>query len=112
MVFRCIKAYAVFYENPIEVKRGDKILAGKFDTDWPAFRWCTGPDGREGWMPDDLLDEINGEFTANSDYSARELPLNEGAVVEGLFENGGWWWCRNSKDAQGWVPETHLEMID
>jgi hypothetical protein len=112
MIFRCIKTYTVVYENPIEVKRGDKVTAGKFDTDWPAFRWCTGPDNREGWMPDDLLDEVNGEFFANADYSARELSLSESAVVEGLSENGGWWWCRNSKGAQGWVPETHLEMID
>jgi Variant SH3 domain len=112
MVFRCIRQYTVFYENPITVKRGDTVIAGKFDTEWPTFRWCTGPDSREGWMPENLLDEQDGVFTANTDYSAAELPVNEGDVVEGIYENGGWWWCRNSKNRQGWIPETHLEMIE
>jgi len=37
------------------VRAGDPVTVGRRDTTWPEYVWCTGPDGRSGWVPAECL---------------------------------------------------------
>jgi hypothetical protein len=50
-----VAAHKASYEDPIDVRRGDRVLVGRRDDGFPGWAWCIGPDGREGWMPEVYL---------------------------------------------------------
>ena len=41
--------------KPLILKEGDHVEVGHHDTEWTAYRWCTGEDGTSGWVPLDYL---------------------------------------------------------
>ena len=71
-----IIAHVKSYADPIAAKKGDVVtLSGKTDI-WDGHRWlwAAAPDGREGWVPDGLIEAASPQ-KANRDYSAEELPV-------------------------------------
>ena len=95
-------------ENPIELEAGDPVVVGGRDDTWPQYRRCVGPDGREGWVPDDVLRETESGWVAVLPYSARELTVGAGETVEALRFMADWWWCRSAGGEEGWVPDRVL----
>lgn len=80
-------------------------LTGRRDI-WEGHQWlwAIASDGREGWIPDNLVVEDNGTTIANRDYSAIELSVGVGEFVNTGESTHGWVWCRNKSGAEGWVP--------
>ena len=100
-----LSEYTAIYADPIAVRRGDRLIIGQADTDWPAFVWCTGPDGRSGWMPAQFFEQDTAESgVALRDYSALELSVQADEHVTLVEEAGGWWWVTNATGLSGWVP--------
>lgn len=100
------------YADPIAVCKGEKFqLIGRKDVwDGHIWVWATATDGREGWVPDDLIQALDGQFVAASDYSAMELTCKAGDIVNIVREDHGWAWCRTEKNGlQGWLPLRSLE---
>ena len=97
---------------PIQVLRGDAVLLGERDVDWPEFVWTTVPGGLGGWVPASLFDRDGGAAVALEDYDARELDAEADEVVTLHRELAGWWWAENALGMQGWIPERALEMLD
>ena len=109
---RVSRAYRSAYPEPIAGKAGDALELGGRDDQWPAFVWAKAASGREGWVPDAYLEITGSSGRLTRDYVARELTLEDGAVVEVLEETGGWAWCRSDDGELGWLPLTHLASVD
>lgn len=107
-----VLAHVASYADPIRLLKGDAIvLSGRSDI-WDGHRWlwAIAPDGREGWIPDDLPIERSGWVSADRDYSAVELSCVLDETMQVVEVHHGWVWCCNGTGAQGWVPHANLEM--
>lgn len=70
--------------------------------------------GQSGsWVPAQVIEWIgDGNGRALEDYTARELDVNEGDVLNGLREVNEWRWCFKSSDRlSGWVPMVNLREV-
>ena len=107
-----LKGWAATYENPIQFKIGDRLqLTGKTAIwDGHSWVWAIGPDGREGWIPDDSFKRRNDNVSAIIDYSAQELTCAPGDLLVGVFESHGWIWCTNDRGEAGWIPRAVVEL--
>lgn len=98
------------YADPIEVAKGAVLSPTGREDLWDGHRWlwAVAEDGREGWVPDDLIAETDGRPVASREYSARELTCAAGDAVEIIRETHGWAWCRKCDGSEGWLPLRNL----
>lgn len=102
--------------TPIQITKGSKVKLGERSNsngNWPNWIYCYGLDGNgEGWTPIQII-QIEGEYgIALENYSAYELVINKGEVVEGEIELNGWIWCKKSNESiEGWLPKEKLNII-
>ena len=99
------------YSDPIVLKAGEAFdLSGRTEL-WDGHRWlwARAADGREGWIPDDLVESREGGTRARADYDALELTCRAGDRLTGLRSTHGWTWCRNAAGDCGWVPLRKLD---
>lgn len=54
--------------------RGESVEVGGTDKDDPGWFWCRALDGREGWVPEELLSGQGARAVMLQDYSAKGLP--------------------------------------
>jgi len=104
-----IAAHVASYANPIELRAGERATLTGSEDIWDGHRWlwAIAPDGRQGWVPDTLLD-THGRAIEN--YSAVEQTCKVGAELKTSHYTHGWHWCTDKTDAQGWVPSRSLEL--
>jgi hypothetical protein len=104
MLARVLKSYITKYPDPIEVRTGDQVRLGKHDTEYPGWIWATSlSTGRSGWIPEHFI-QLEGDLArVRRDYSARELDVVEGDIVEVREEQLGWALVESSH-GRGWVP--------
>jgi len=101
--------YQVEYQNPIQVKTGERVHVGQADNAYPGWLWSRATDGREGWVPVELLSRERPLATALVDYSAKELAVQIGDEVEIEEVRHGWALVRNTQGEVGWIPESHID---
>lgn len=92
-----VRLYTTQYRDPIKLRAGDAVVVGRRDEEYPAWRWCRSADGREGWVPEEIL-RLGAEgdaATATRDYDATELDVAAGEVVIVGQRRGGWVWVRS-----------------
>ena len=109
-----LAAHVASYPDPIRLRAGDSLrLSGAVDV-WDGHRWlwAIGLDGREGWIPDDLVEGAEGEAVARNDYAAIELSCAAGERLACLAERHGWALCRNAAGEEGWVPVRNLASAE
>ena len=105
---RVARDYTPQYPDPITVRAGDRVQVGRDDPEWPGWRWCTGPDGRAGWVPEQLIQSDGVAAIMLRDYTARELRVQAGMEV-GVGESmNGWVWATDAEGHPGWIPESYL----
>ena len=106
-----IEAHRPQYADPIGVSAGETVRVHREDEGYPGWWWCTASDGREGWVP---LEVLQGRVVAGArahllaDYDASDLAVTVGELVSIERETRGWAYVRNSAGRRGWVPATHL----
>ena len=108
---RAIQSYRVQYMNPLKVSEGDVVLVGREDNEYPGWRWCTAGDGRQGWVPVDLLGALATEgSTARmaADYDAMELSIESGDILVVTERRPDWIRVVTDDGRHGWVPATHV----
>lgn len=101
-------AHTASHLDPIALRPGDEVTVGRRSEEWPAFLWCTGPDGRSGWVLEEVLSSSTGGAVSVAAYDARELTVAPGEVVDAVEVAGGWSLCRGADGRSGWVPDTVL----
>ncbi|CCQ95905.1 Variant SH3 domain-containing protein [[Clostridium] ultunense Esp] len=116
MIYKVIKSHISNYPNPITIKKGTKLKIGdKYNgpENWDNWRYCYTLDNEtEGWVPEQLLSIENEYGTILEDYTAKELNVKIGEVVEGTEELNGWLWCIKIIDKdEGWLPKEKLKNI-
>jgi hypothetical protein len=96
------------------VSSSEIVNVGHEDADDRGWWWCTAADGRQGWVPVDLLapSPTEGE-TAHvlADYEATELPLHHGEALVVEQQSGEWVFARNTSGQRGWVPASHVDPL-
>ena len=102
--------YEVEYQNPIQVKAGESVEVGRADDDYPGWLWCRAADGREGWIPIELLSSRESPAIVLREYSAKELAVQPGDEVEIEDVRHGWALVRNDHGEIGWIPKSQLDM--
>lgn len=106
---RITRDYQPQYSDPLEVASGEKVRVGREDEEFPGWRWCTAPDGREGWIPVELLTSQDAEASVLEEYSARELEVRSGEEVVVVDSRHEWLLVRNDRNRRGWIPASHAE---
>lgn len=104
--------YKVEYSDPIQVASGERVNVGREDDAFPGWKWCKARDGREGWVPVELLSNEGTEAVVLDNYSARELAVQPGEEVVVEDARHGWLLVRNADGEHGWIPESHTEPYE
>ncbi|MCC5988794.1 MAG: hypothetical protein JJT95_14035 [Pararhodobacter sp.] len=114
MRYKVNESWQASYDDPIRLRAGEAVVASGRQEHWDGYLWlwARAADGREGWVPDTLLDCATGDCRTRRDYSAVELTCRAGQVLEGGEEMHGWVWCRAADGQAGWVPRRHLDRFD
>lgn len=107
---RVVRDYTAQYPDPITVRAGDRVLVGAGDPEFPGWWWCTGPDRRAGWVPEEFLRREGEAAVMLRDYTARELGVRAGAEVRVGEAISGWMWVTAADGRAGWIPETCLAL--
>jgi len=110
---RCkvIQLHRRTYKDPLIVKTGEQLAIGERDEDYPGWIWCTNKAGKSGWVPESYL-SIDGEKgQINRDYSALELTVGEGDMLDVVINESGWLLCENESGERGWVPGENVEIL-
>ncbi len=91
-------------------RRGDTVILGSRDPEFPGWIRVADRSGRSGWAPEALLDNVDGPHgTAIEDYDATELNVSPGDLLTVHRELAGWFWVCNESGACGWVPVSTTE---
>lgn len=103
-----------FYADPIRLEAGEALTLSGTAERWDGhlWLWAKAPDGREGWIPDDLVDRSASTPIARTAYSAVELSCDVGERLVVTERRHGWAWCRNAGGDEGWVPLRNLAEHD
>ena len=107
---RVISDYEVCYPNPLNLNVGDRIelFEKEVPTKWQGWNWCKNATGNEGWISESYFRRIDFGAEIIKDYSAQELSVSKDDIIELVFEDCGWAWCKK-KNKEGWVP---TEVLD
>jgi len=99
-------------QEAIELAVGEIVKVGREDKEnpgWKNWLWCTSKStGLSGWVPKQYLNICGDTGKAIKAYSAIELQVEPGEVVEIGYHLNGWAWCKNEPGFQGWVPEENF----
>jgi hypothetical protein len=96
------------YSDPIQVKRGELLMVGQEDSEYPGWIWCENQQGKSGWVPDDCIENDETGSRAKYDYSAVELRARVGERLVLIESKYGWVLCANSEGHRGWLPLTKV----
>ena len=120
MEYIVIKDHRTEFTNPIELKQGEKVIIGE-DPDpettletWVNWVYCIKEDGsNEGFVPEQIIRKEDKNGIILEDYSAKELDIDKGTIVEGIKELNGWLWLKNKNTNEiGWIPLENLEKLN
>src|SRR6185503_4744392 len=105
-----LETYAVQYPDPINVEAGAPVIVVRRDDRFTRWLWCRAADGREGWVPENMLTSTApGAAAIVAAYEATEVPVEAGASVDVLREFDGFAWIRRDDGRLGWVPSNLLQ---
>lgn len=114
-----IQGHESEYPEPIAFLKGAPLTVGeKYQgpEGWDDWYFCTIPErlGQPGgWVPAQLIEDIDGAARAREDYTARELNVREGESLMGSRRLNGWAWCERAEDGEaGWVPLANLREVE
>ena len=102
------------YEDPIALKAGERVLidAEKTkETDILGWSWCTGPDGRQGWVPNGWITHQSGAAQIVRDFSALELTIRVGDRMTLHHSESGFVFVTHEDGSTGWVPDACLQLV-
>ena len=102
------------YPKPITFEAGTRLTVGERSESsqgWVDWFLCSTPGQEDGWVPLQVLGFID-ETTAVAleTYTALELDVDVGDVLDSSRTLNGWAWCVRVRDgAYGWVPLNNVQ---
>lgn len=116
MKFEIIEEHKNNNPTPIIIRKGARVKIGKRSDgteSWSNWVYCYSLDGTcEGWTPEQII-QIESEYgIVLEDYSAKELDVKKGDIVEGNIELNGWVWCSKLNGSEdGWLPKEKMIAV-
>jgi hypothetical protein len=108
---RVVLAYHTPYPDPLIVRKGQDLVLGGEESEWPGWVWCSDGDGKSGWVPEKYVQLKDETCTMLRDYDATELSVGVGEDLIAGNEESGWIWCANRAGQSGWVPLQNVELL-
>ena len=108
---RVVRDYVPQYADPIQLERGQQVTVGVEDETFRGWKWCRASDGREGWVPVEIISAEGSKGVMLESYSAVELSVISGEIVTVELERPDWLLVR-SRDKKGWIPASHVEAFE
>ncbi|WP_165666202.1 ligand-binding protein SH3 [Metapseudomonas otitidis] len=111
------------FPEPLAFTAGEPLVIGEcYDGQegWEHWYFCTlpgTPSQPGGWVPAQVIewgDVVDGiqHGRAREDYTARELDVECGDMLQGGRQLNGWVWCEHLPSLRtGWVPLSVLEVL-
>ena len=110
MKFKVNADYEENNVNPMNLTAGQEVTSGPADRAWPGWIWVTDSNGRNGYVPAEILEPLGEDrWAAMEDFDSTVLRVSKGNEVESLRQVHGWHWCENESKQQGWVAEYLLK---
>ncbi len=116
---RVVKDYQASSTDPITVEAGEIFMVSEKTDAWednPAWLWvwCTNQDGKSGWVPKSIVQlSADGRTgTTSVAYKAVELTVTAGQELVIEDEESGWFRCRDQQGGSGWVPVSHVAVLE
>lgn len=111
--YKIIKEYHTQYEHPIILNVGEKVNLGEEEKEekWKGWIWAES-EFNKGWIPKQILKISHDKKTAVvlEFYSAKELNVMNGDLVEKIKSLNGWTWAKNLRTQnEGWIPDEVIE---
>ena len=111
--YKILKEYKAQYENPIILNVGEKVNLGEEEKEekWKGWVWAES-NTNKGWLPIQILEMSNDRKTGIiiEYYTAKELTVEKGDIIEKTKSLNGWTWSRNIKtENEGWIPDEVIE---
>jgi hypothetical protein len=114
MEYIVTKDHRTEFPNPILLTQGEKVIIGKkTSANFPDWVFCIKSDNsNKGWVPHQIIKYENNYGIITEDYSANELNIDRGAIVNGTKEINGCVWVENTETNDiGWIPRNKLKEI-
>lgn len=113
MKYEILEEHRPNNSNPIEVRKGETVKLGRksnAEDGWSNWMYCYSLDSsNEGWVPEQIIEAKNEYGIILKDYSAIELTVSKGEIVEGELELNGWVWCNKLNNFEaGWLPKENM----
>ena len=93
MEYIVIETHRTEFPNPIILKQNEKVIIeddpdqGTDKNDWINWIFCAKMDGsNKSYVPEQIIKRENNNGTVIENYSANELDINVGTIVEGIKE--------------------------
>jgi hypothetical protein len=108
------EAYETEFSSPLLVKRNEKVIVKGESEHWQGWIYCIKTDSsNEGYVPEQIIRYENNYGIITEDYSAKELNVREGDILEGIKELNGWLWSENKKTHEmGWIPVKNIKLLE
>ncbi len=98
--------HRIEYPDPLRVAAGERVNVGHEDAEFPGWKWCKASDGREGWVPVELLSNEGAETTVLQDYSAVSSPsAPERKLSSKKAGTSGCWCAMLWENVAGFQPQ-------
>lgn len=116
MEFKIIEEHKSNNPTPLIIRKESRVKVGKRSDgaeSWPNWIYCYSLDGNsEGWAPAQIIQIENEYGIVLEDYSAKELDVKKGEIVEGNIELNGWVWCNILNGSEdGWLPKEKMITV-
>ena len=113
MKYQVVEEHKPNNSNPIKVRKGETVKLGRISDEedgWSNWIYCYCLNSTsEGWTPIQIIQIENDYGIVKNDYSAKELDVIIGDVVDGELELNGWLWCNRLNDfKEGWLPKEKI----
>lgn len=91
--------------EPLRLSPGDQVAVGPADRAWPGWVWASDRDGRDGYVPESILEPLGeGVFAVTEEFDPAVLTIRRGDRLTSLKQIHGWHWCRKEASGEtGWV---------
>ncbi|MBC8276592.1 MAG: YbgC/FadM family acyl-CoA thioesterase [FCB group bacterium] len=109
--YRVVKSHETPFKDHVILNKGDKVKVREKRSSIPGWKWCTGSNEQNAWIPLQFM-EINGSVAKMvCDYSSKELSVKTGDSFMGSLIVSGWVWGLIENTEEGWVPWDCLETV-
>lgn len=114
--YKVIELHKPDSDNPIKAISGETVKVGRESVEadgWRDWIYCYSLNNNsEGWIPVQMIKVENEHGVLLNDYSANELDVSEGDIVNGEIEINGWVWCFREADFEwGWIPKEKITVL-